>query len=128
MLKTAKQQSIVIIIGGVGAFVLLIVLMNAFSPDQFVPIGALSIFGLIYVVCYAVIYVMYNLATGIFNILVPSRSNIEQRYYRRCTYVAIISMVPVIILAIQSIRDVVAMEVVLVLIFCGLTCFYISRR
>lgn len=128
MLKTAKQQSIVIIIGGVGAFVLLIVLMNTFSPDQFVPIGALSIFGLIYVVCYAVIYVMYNLATGIFNILVPSRSNIEQRYYRRCTYVAIISMVPVIILAIQSIRDVVAMEVVLVLIFCGLTCFYISRR
>ncbi len=127
MFKTQKQQSTAIILGGVVAFGLLIILMNAFSPDQFVPIGTLSIFGLIYMVCYALLFVVYSLISGLFGMFAikPNRRNLNYRTY---LYLAIFSMVPVVVLAIQSIRDTSVIEVGLILLFACLICFYISRR
>lgn len=127
MFKTKKQQSIGIILSGVVAFVLLIVLMNAFSPDQFVPIGALTIFLLIYIVCFALSFVGYSLISGLFGMFVTKRVEAKSGY-RIYFYLAIVSMVPVVMLAIQSIRDITAAEIGLILLFCGLICFYISRR
>lgn len=127
MFKTKKQQSIGIVLSGMVAFALLIVLMNAFSPDQFVPIGALTIFLLIYVVCFALSFVLYSLITGLFGMFIARRFE-SNNGYRIYLYLAIVSMVPVIMLAIQSIRDITAAEIGLILLFCGLICFYISRR
>ncbi len=127
MFKTQKQQSTAIILSGVVAFGLLIILMNAFSPDQFVPIGTLLIFGLIYVVCYALLFVVYSLISGLFGMFAvkPNRRNLNYRIY---LYLAIFSMVPVVVLAIQSIRDTGVIEIGLILLFACLICFYISRR
>lgn len=127
MFKTKKQQSIGIVLSGMVAFALLIVLMNAFSPDQFVPIGALTIFLLIYVVCFALSFVLYSLTTGLFGMFIARRFE-SNNGYRIYLYLAIVSMVPVIMLAIQSIRDITAAEIGLILLFCSLICFYISRR
>lgn len=127
MFKTAKQQSIAIIVGGAAAFVLLIALMNAFSPDQFVPIGALTVFLLIYIVCFSLSFVIYSLISGMFGIFINRRFE-SKSSYRMYLYLAIISMVPVVVLAIQSIRDITFAEIGLILLFCGLICFYISRR
>lgn len=127
MFKTQKQQSTAIILGGAVAFGLLIILMNAFSPDQFVPIGTLSIFGLIYMVCYALLFVVYSLISGLFGMFAvkPNHRNLNYRTY---LYLAIFSMVPVVVLAIQSIRDTGVIEIGLILLFACLICFYISRR
>lgn len=127
MFKTKKQQSIGIVLSGMVAFALLIVLMNAFSPDQFVPIGALTIFLLIYVVCFALSFVLYSLTTRLFGMFIARRFE-SNNGYRIYLYLAIVSMVPVIMLAIQSIRDITAAEIGLILLFCSLICFYISRR
>ena len=127
MFKTKKQQSIGIILSGIGAFILLISLMNAFSPDQFVPIGALTIFLLIYVVCFALSFVVYSLFAGLFSMLITKRL-VTSDSYRVYFYLAIISMAPVVMLAIQSIRDITVAEISLIMLFCILICFYISRR
>ena len=127
MFKTKKQQSIGIILSGTGAFILLISLMNAFSPDQFVPIGALTIFLLIYVVCFALSFVIYSLFAGLFSMLITKRL-VTSDSYRVYFYLAIISMAPVVMLAIQSIRDITIAEISLIMLFCVLICFYISRR
>ena len=127
MFKTKKQQSIGIILSGTGAFILLISLMNAFSPDQFVPIGALTIFLLIYVVCFALSFVVYSLFAGLFGMLITKRL-VTSDSYRVYFYLAIISMAPVVMLAIQSIRDITIAEISLIMLFCILICFYISRR
>ena len=127
MFKTQKQQSTAIILGGMAAFGLSIILMNAFSPDQFVPIGTLSIFGLIYVVCYALLFVVYSLISGLFGMF-AIKPNYRNLNYRTYLYLAIFSMVPVVVLAIQSIRDTSVIEIGLILLFACLICFYISRR
>jgi hypothetical protein len=127
MFKTKKQQSIGIILSGTGAFILLVSLMNAFSPDQFVPIGALTIFLLIYVVCFALSFVVYSLFAGLFSMLITKRL-VTSDSYRVYFYLAIISMAPVVMLAIQSIRDITVAEISLIMLFCILICFYISRR
>jgi hypothetical protein len=127
MFKTKKQQSIGIILSGTGAFILLVSLMNAFSPDQFVPIGALTIFLLIYVVCFALSFVVYSLFAGLFSMLITKRL-VTSDSYRVYFYLAIISMAPVVMLAIQSIRDITIAEISLIMLFCILICFYISRR
>ncbi len=127
MFKTKKQQSIGIILSGIGAFILLVSLMNAFSPDQFVPIGALTIFLLIYVVCFALSFVVYSLFAGLFSMLITKRL-VTSDSYRVYFYLAIISMAPVVMLAIQSIRDITVAEISLIMLFCILICFYISRR
>lgn len=127
MFKTKKQQSIGIILSGTGAFILLVSLMNAFSPDQFVPIGALTIFLLIYVVCFALSFVVYSLFAGLFSMLITKRL-VTSDSYRVYFYLAIISMAPVVMLAIQSIRDITIAEISLIMLFCVLICFYISRR
>jgi len=127
MFKTKKQQSIGIILSGIGAFILLISLMNAFSPDQFVPIGALTIFLLIYVVCFTLSFVVYSLFAGLFSMLITKRL-VTSDSYRVYFYLAIISMAPVVMLAIQSIRDITIAEISLIMLFCILICFYISRR
>ena len=127
MFKTKKQQSIGIVLSGIGAFILLVSLMNAFSPDQFVPIGALTIFLLIYVVCFALSFVVYSLFAGLFSMLITKRL-VTSGSYRVYFYLAIISMAPVVMLAIQSIRDITVAEISLIMLFCILICFYISRR
>ena len=127
MFKTKKQQSIGIILSGIGAFILLVSLMNAFSPDQFVPIGALTIFLLIYVVCFALSFVVYSLFAGLFSMLITKRL-VTSDSYRVYFYLVIISMAPVVMLAIQSIRDITVAEISLIMLFCILICFYISRR
>ena len=127
MFKTKKQQSIGIVLSGIGAFILLVSLMNAFSPDQFVPIGALTIFLLIYVVCFALSFVIYSLFAGLFSMLITKRL-VTSDSYRVYFYLAIISMAPVVMLAIQSIRDITIAEISLIMLFCILICFYISRR
>ena len=127
MFKTKKQQSIGIILSGIGAFILLVSLMNAFSPDQFVPIGALTIFLLIYVVCFTLSFVVYSLFAGLFSMLI-TKHLVTSDSYRVYFYLAIISMAPVVMLAIQSIRDITVAEISLIMLFCILICFYISRR
>ena len=127
MFKTKKQQSIGIILSGTGAFILLVSLMNAFFPDQFVPIGALTIFLLIYVVCFALSFVVYSLFAGLFSMLI-TKCLVTSDSYRVYFYLAIISMAPVVMLAIQSIRDITVAEISLIMLFCILICFYISRR
>ena len=127
MFKTKKQQSIGIILSGIGASILLVSLMNAFSPDQFVPIGALTIFLLIYVVCFALSFVVYSLFAGLFSMLITKRL-VTSDSHRVYFYLAIISMAPVVMLAIQSIRDITIAEISLIMLFCILICFYISRR
>ena len=106
MFKTKKQQSIGIILSGTGAFILLVSLMNAFSPDQFV---------------------VYSLFAGLFSMLITKRL-VTSDSYRVYFYLAIISMAPVVMLAIQSIRDITVAEISLIMLFCILICFYISRR
>lgn len=124
--KHFKKQSVIIFSVGVLALILLISLMNSFSPDQFVPVGTLIIFFLIYLVCYAVFYATYGILLGVASVVNLKKNSVIG--YKKLVYLAIVSVAPVVLLALQSIHGVGAVEFVLILLATLLVCFYVSRQ
>ncbi len=124
--RKSKQIALIILICGGLALALLVLLMNAFSPDQFVPIGTLVVFALIYVFCFAVFFLLHYLFSSVFRLFMPNQGYCNS--YRHYFYVAVFSAVPVVMLAIQSIRGISVIEVCLILMLSLLICLYISRR
>lgn len=121
-----KKQSIIIFSVGFLALMLLIYLMHSFSPDQFVPVGTLIVFFLIYLVCYSVAYVVYGIFLGVMSVVnFQKNSTIGSK---QLLYLAIVSVSPVVLLALQSINGVGVVEITLILLAVFLVCFYISRQ
>lgn len=119
-----KVDETIMIAGGVSAL-LIIAIMNLMSPDEVSPLGILIFFGLIYVICLALSLVISRLIESlIFKIDVVARPKKNNRLF----YLMVISLAPVILLAMQSIHDLGVLDFILVSLAVIIICFYIKHR
>ena len=109
------------------AFVLLSAMLQTTSPSKIHPIGILFVFILFYLLVLGVLtFLMYGL-----DALIARRKqatakamSFKMAYY----YASVIALAPVLFIAMRSIGRSNPLDVVLILLFELVACFYISRR
>lgn len=127
MKSSKKVNQGVQIVGGV-ALALLVLVMNVVSPDVASPVLLMGIFALIYLVSFAMVYLLGSFFLKIRDLshgdLPKKPSSFSQK---RLTYTAVVSSAPVFLFAIQSIKMVGWYELLLVGLAITLGCFVIYR-
>ena len=117
---------------GLLAMIVALLMLQLTSPSVVGPFGVLAFFVLIYVVSACVVYLLLVGSIGLLRRYLPkgkwllrleSLSN-RKLYY----YTSFVALAPVILLGMQSIGSVRPTDLLLLLIFQVLGCFYISRR
>ena len=119
---------------GIGVISLLAIgiMLNVVSPGEVGPFGVLAFFVLLYLSAGSIIYM---LLTGIIYVLMrvlPPGSlrlwleNVSHTkvYY----YTTVLALAPVVLLGMASVGSIGGLDIVLVVLFEILACFYISRR
>jgi Na+/proline symporter len=114
-----------------GAFVLLSALLHTTTPSTIHPVGILLAFVLIYVLALgALTFLLF----AVWRIILPTirrtktvPSN-EVALRRAYLYASVLALAPVMIIAMKSIGQSSTYEVVLVVLFEVVACFYISKQ
>lgn len=111
------------------SLLVLLALFNLVSPDTASPVLILMIFGLIYLIFFGGLLGVYQIISRAFNYVYRGGSVKQSAFcQKKYFYVAILSMAPIVLLALSSIGRVVWYEVVLVLLITVLICFYIYKK
>lgn len=120
-----------LILSGVSLFLLFFILSNT-TPTTAGPLGVLAVFVCVYVIILSVVafllyYSQYLIKWGarFFYLKKPLKALSWQRSYY---YSSVVSLGPVILLGLGTVGKVQFYEIVLVLIFVMLGCFYIAKR
>ena len=129
--SVSMKQGIVIGIGGTMALVAL-GLLNLTTPDEVGPLGVLAFFVCIYI---AIVCGLYLLLLGIYRGLCRiMRSSARKAWSEQESkmklyyYASVLALAPVILLGMQSVGEVKALDVGLLILFELLACFYIAKR
>lgn len=119
----------VLALSALGAFVVLSALMQSTSPSTIHPVGILVVFILIYVL---VLGVLTFFIYGIGSVLHAwhARRHATQRFSlgRAYYFASVLALAPVMIIGARSVGRTGAVDIILVLLFEILACFYIARR
>jgi hypothetical protein len=112
---------------------LLFILFNVSNPVDIGPGGILIVFVLIYLFFMSSFFVILHFGVGLLGRFVSSRRSIDQRHWqvgvRRAYYIAsALAFAPVVLLAMQSVGQLQARDVLLVTILEILAIFYIVKR
>lgn len=118
-------------VGGV-ALVIAGLMLTMTRPGEVGPFGVLALFILLYIVAGSVIYVSLTAVIGVLRKILPPGSlrlwldNLPHTkvYY----YTTVLALMPVVLLGMASVGSIGGLDVLLVLLFELLACFYISRR
>lgn len=114
------------------AAIILVVIVNTTTPTDSGPLGILFVFVLMYMsVLGALTFLLYALSKLIVRLsrgLTLRKPLQEIRFVRAYYYASIISLVPIMIVGMQSVGGVGIGEIVLVSAFAVLGCIYIARR
>lgn len=107
----------------------LVILLNATSPDDVSPAVLLAVFILIYGVVFGglvMCLVFFRSLNKLFfpNIIKKKPINLHKTY----SYIAVVSCVPIFVLAVQSIKPISGFEVVLVLALASLACLIVYKK
>lgn len=120
------------VIGVLSALVLFVVLQIT-SPSTIHPVGLLGVFILLYVTVGVVtLYVLYYGSRAVSRAIAsmngsrgrPSTLTMQRAYI----YATVIALAPVILLGMRSVGSYGVVDLVLVLLFEVIACFYIWRR
>ena len=114
------------------ALVMAGLMLTMTRPGEVGPFGVLALFILLYIVAGSVIYVSLTVVIGILRRILPPGSlrlwldNLPNTkvYY----YTTVLALMPVVLLGMASVGGIRGLDVLLVLLFELLACFYISRR
>ena len=114
------------------ALVTLLIILNIISPTQSGPLGIFFVFVLMYLSILGILTVLLFNASNIFKHLTSklhftrpiSTLSLLRSYY----FASVLSLIPVIIIGMQSIGRVGLYEISLVAVFAFIACFYIYRR
>lgn len=111
------------------AFVLLSALLQSTSPSTIHPLGILTVFILFYLLALGVLtFFMAGLSKLLSKL--PYRKEkgrqltMQQAYY----YATVIALAPVLLVAMRSIGRGTVWDIVLVMVFEVMACFYIAKR
>jgi hypothetical protein len=119
----------VLAISSLSAFVLLSALIQSTTPSTIHPIGILGVFVLIYVLALGVLtFLLLILVRGIRIIHRRKPTTREFTIARAYYYASVLALAPVMLIGARSVGRTEMIDVVLVIIFETLACFYIARR
>lgn len=113
--------------------VLLLALVNTYSPTNGGPFGILAVFFLIYILCVGILTGLFYWGGAIVQILRRwlhlkgrrfSTPNIQKSYY----FASIVGLMPVMLLAMGSVGSIDPYQVALVLLFVAIGVFYVEKR
>lgn len=122
----------ILLILSTASFILLLFLLNNTTPATAGPLGVLAVFLCLYIIALSAIsFILYysqhlvKWATKFFYLKKPIKSLSWQRSYY---YSSVIALGPIILLGLGTVGKVEFYEIILVLIFITLGCFYIAKR
>lgn len=109
-----------------GAFVLLSALLQSTSPSTIHPLGILIVFVLLYLLALGVLtFFMYGIARVIVRLRRHEQTvTLQQVYY----YASVLALAPVMVIGMRSIGHAGWYDIVLVVVFEVVACFYIAKR
>lgn len=111
------------------AFVLLSAILQSTTPSTIHPVGILSVFVLLYVLALGALTFCLYIFSRIISKTIVKRSvrrslSLRKSYY----YGSVLALAPVMILGIRSIGRTGVYDIVLIVLFEIIACFYITKR
>lgn len=111
------------------AFVLLSALLQSTTPSTIHPVGILVVFILFYLLAMGLLtFFMFGVSRLLSKILSASKNaqamTMKQAYY----YGSVLALAPVLLVGMRSIGRGSTWDVILVMVFEIIACFYISKR
>jgi hypothetical protein len=107
------------------SFAGLVLLLNRTNPLDVGPAGILLVFGLAYVFISSALYLLLTLIMMLSAYFVTIRATSRRKLYYLSS---IIALAPVFLLALNSIGQLEAKDLVLVVALVGFACFYVLKR
>lgn len=128
---SSMRRGMVAIIGGV-TLVIALLIMQLTTPDVVGPLGVLAFFILIYISFTSGIYLgLITVVNLLAKVLPPGRWKLMTeglRPMKAYYYSSTLALAPVILIGMQSVGEVRPLDIILLIIFEIVACFYISRR
>lgn len=115
-------------------FLILLLFMNATDPISAGPGGILIVFILIYLMVASLLFTILHLGVRTVSALLVKRgTRVTARSYkvgvRKSYYIAsVVAFGPVLLLALNSVRQLKATDLLLVILLLALAIFYITKR
>ena len=111
------------------AFVLLSTLIQSTSPATIHPLGILAIFVLFYLLALGVLaFLMFGIGRFLKLFDAKTQSSEAITFQRSYYFASVVALAPVLFVGMRSIGRGSLWDVVLILIFEAIACFYISKR
>lgn len=111
------------------AFVLLSALLQSTSPSTIHPLGILVIFILLYVLALGVLtFLLFVTGQVIERLMKHARKSQRMTIQRSYYFASVLALAPVMYVGVRSIGHTGIYELVLILVFEIIACFYIAKR
>ena len=112
------------------AFVLLSAILQSTSPSTSHPVVILLVFALIYVLALGVLtFLLVSINRAIVSLVPEHKKRVSSMSLERSYYFAsVLALAPVLLLGVLSVGHLGIYEIILVVLFEIVACFYIARR
>lgn len=122
---TRHVPTVLIYLAPVVCFLLLMVVLNETNPLQTGPASILLVFVMLYLLVLSVLAAILHVVGAVLRMLRPRTViNLRRGYYM----LSVISIAPVLMVALNTLGQLGILEGSLILLLVGLGCFYVLRR
>lgn len=119
----------VLALSSLGAFVLLSAFLQSTSPSTIHPIGILFIFVLIYVLALGVLtFLIYGIGQVFHRRSAKTRQQKPFTLARAYYFASVLALAPVMLIGARSVGRTGPADILLIMSFEALACFYIAKR
>lgn len=119
-------------VGMVIAVTALWLMFHATTPSIAGPLGVLLVFVLLYVLVLGVLTFLLFGANRLFikivKLISPEKAHQPMTFLRSYYFSSVLALAPVILVSMQSVGGASVYDIVLVLLFVVVACFYIAKR
>jgi len=101
------------------------------DPSKIGPLGILAVFVLLYVITLSIVSYIIFISSGLFSSIRVhfGLKRIERWNFTKCyLFGSVIAIGPIVILGISSLGSVSFYEIILVLLFLVISCFFVSKK
>jgi len=122
---TRHAPKVFIYLAPVVCFLLLLVILNETNPLQTGPASILLVFVMLYLLVLSTLAAILHVVGAVWRMLHPRRAiHLRRGYY----ILSVISIAPVLMVALNTLGQLGILEGSLILLLVGLGCFYVLRR
>ena len=122
---TKHAHTVLIYLAPICCLLILGLILNATNPLQTGPASILIVFIMLYLLVLTVLAAILHSIGSVWRMVKPQRViNLRRGYY----LLSVVSLAPVLMVALNTLGQLGALEFTLILLLVGLGCFYILRR